>query len=116
MKYILYIDYCAGSKKEFEYRDLQAKSIEEAIEEAEKNILKAGAIGEVYLARIMKRYDTAIDKEFGVKDEFFTAVMCKRTIWRRNIPENSETEQKVKRTEYRKGVCKGLHHYTNVTW
>lgn len=115
MKYVLYIDFCVGAKKEFEYRDLLAKNIEEAIEEAEKNIIKAGIFGEVYLARIMKRYDSYIDKEIGVKHEFFVATMCKRRLWRRNIPENCENEQRVKRSEYRKGICKGLHCYTNIT-
>ena len=114
MKYVLYIDYCAGAKKEIEYRDLLAKNIEEAIEEAEKEILKAGIFGEIYLARIMKRYDFCVDKELGVREEYFAAIMCKRKIWRRNIPENGENEQRVRRSEYKKGLCKGLHCYTTI--
>ena len=114
MKYVLYIDYCAGAKKDIEYRDLLAKNIEEAIEEAEKEILKAGIFGEIYLARIMKRYNSRTHKELGIKEEDFEAIMCKRTIWRRNIPENGENEQRVRRSEYKKGFCKGLHCYTAI--
>jgi len=104
MKYVLYIDYCAGSKKQFEYMDLPAKTIEEAIEKAEETIwAHERKNGEVYLARILKRTGTMpCVHEFEKKYETFAGVMCKRTVWHRNTAENGERDHRIIRVTYKR--------------
>lgn len=104
MKYVLYIDYCAGAKKQFEYMDLPAKTIEEAIEKAEETIwAHERKNGEVYLARILKRTGTIpCVTDPCEKWETFSGHMCKRTVWHRNTAENGEREHNIIRVTYKK--------------
>ena len=81
MKYIIYIDYSASYKSmTAEYRPLSAKTIEEAVMEAD-------AIHNpdtMYLVRIMKKVGKVLKVESDVKAQTYTAIMEKRsTKWRR---------------------------------
>lgn len=93
MKYVIYIDYLAETRKLWDYRPIDAKTLEEAIETADK----LWDPDEMYLIRIMKKSSKVVTPyHAGYKYEEYTAIMCKRsTIWRRNIAENCEGEQKV---------------------
>ncbi len=104
MKFVLYIDYCAGSAKSYEYMDLPAKTIEEAIEKAEDIIwMHSREKGEIYLARILKRTGTMPCRHaFEKKYETFSGHMCKRNVWHRNTAENHEREHKIVRVTYKK--------------
>lgn len=90
MKFALYIDY---KKNGLDYRVMEAKTLEEAIEEAEK----LWNSEEHFLMRIMKKVGK-IEKEDDFKVETFKAVLCKRSHgWHLNNEENSESEHFAKR-------------------
>jgi hypothetical protein len=79
MKYTLYIDYRASYSPRFvEYRALNAKTISEAI-------IEADAIHNhetMYLIRIMEKSGKAKKVESDVKAQAYTAIMEKRsTKW-----------------------------------
>ena len=79
MKYIIYIDYSASYKPlTAEYRPLAAKTIGEAIVEAD-------AIHNpdtMYLIRIMEKNGKIEKVGGGVKTQTYTAIMEKRSKWR----------------------------------
>lgn len=79
MKYVLYIDYSASYKPmTSEYRALNAKSIGEAV-------IEADAIHNpetIYLIRIMEKSDKVEKVERDIKAQTYTAIMEKRsTKW-----------------------------------
>ena len=99
MKYILYTDYCAGQNKQYEYRELSAKTLLEAIGEADK-IRKSDPL-EIYLTRIMEYHST--EKEEGCsKKEIYRAVLCERSHgWHLNDIMNSESDHYAAKRIYR---------------
>ena len=105
MKYVLYIDYTYDGGKKLqkesgiEYIQMDAKTIEEAIEEAdalwlELNENKLDAYN-VYLMRIMVK-DGKITCNHGKYTEPYRGVMCKRLCgWLRNTKQNGENNHVV---------------------
>lgn len=79
MKYVIYIDYSANYKPmTAEYRPLVAKTIEEAVIEAD-TIHNPDTM---YLIRIMKKNGKVEKVGGGVKAQTYTAIMEKRsTRW-----------------------------------
>lgn len=93
MKFVLYIDYKAEYKPMYcEYKTMNAKTLEDAIEEADK------AWNEnVYLARIMKK-EGKTERKDGCSVEKFNAVLCRRSFgWHRNTRENGESAHSANR-------------------
>lgn len=86
MKYILYIDYTGEheykTRESIDYRIMQAKTIEEAIAEADRTFYKEGGDSEVYLMRILKRVSRG-------RAEKYEATMMRRS---RGWKLNDETE------------------------
>ena len=96
MKFVLYIDYNYGTSCiPYQYRDLKAKSLEEAIEEADK--IWYSEREKIYLIRIMKKTgNDVIESEFGkYRSDLYEAILCKRTTWHRNIEKNGENKHVV---------------------
>lgn len=100
MKYVLYIDYKAGSLAPCDYKAMEANNLADAILEADELYAGPGDNG-IYLVRIMelvgkpKRVD-------GMSEEIYEAVLCKRSNnWHRNDIKHSESRQMVKRTVFK---------------
>ena len=80
MKYILYIDYKTEYKPlTSEYRKLNAKTIDEAIIEADAIHSEKA----MYLIKIMEKDGKMEQVEKGIKAQKYTAIMEKRTKWKR---------------------------------
>jgi len=98
MKFALYIDY----KKigDYEYITLGAKTLEEAIEAADKiRLIKERGGKAVYLTRIMKKFGRTT-KDHDMKVETYEAILCRRSEgWHRNTPENAEAVHIAQRFE-----------------
>ena len=92
MKYILYIDYKATSGKIYEYKEMTAKTLIEAIGEADK-IYNPET---VYLMKILEK-SGKVEKENGYKVQLYKAIMCKRYDWHLNNDENGEAEHNARR-------------------
>lgn len=94
MKFIVYIDYQTSYKPMgYDYKAIEAKTIEEAIETADK----MWNPDTCYLMRIMKK-SGKVEKNYGYNSEEYTAILCKRsTNWHRNTTENGENEHKAKK-------------------
>lgn len=92
MKFVIYVDYQTSYKpNEFLYKEIEAKTLEEAIETADKMWNPSWH----YLMNIMKKSSKVI-KGDGFKYEEFTAIMTKRsTNWHRTTEKNGEQEHKV---------------------
>lgn len=77
-KFVLYIDYRASKPLPFEYRALNAKTVAEAV-------IEADAIHDhetMYLIRIMEKSGKVEKVESDVKAQTYTAIMEKRsTKW-----------------------------------
>lgn len=92
MKFVLYIDYLAGSTS-YTYIPMQAKSLEAAISEADEHWSD-----NIYLARIMKQYGKAEKREGCKKVETYRALLCRRSFgWHLNNAANSEGEHFAER-------------------
>lgn len=95
--FAIYFDYMTEAKKSYEYIDMQAKDLEEAIEEADLMIAKNDQ--PIYLTRIMKKTGKTVRKD-GVASSDYTAILCKRSHgWHRNIEKNGENEHIATRWE-----------------
>ena len=107
MKFVMYIDYAAGSKKFVEYREMQATDLEAAIIEADAAI--EASEEEIYLTRIMKKVGK-IEKVADFKTETFQAVLCRRSAgWHLNNDKNCENTHIAKRM-----YGKGWEYYTAI--
>ena len=100
MKYILYIDYKANSGKSYEYRAMTAKNLIEAITEADE----IHNPETMYLIRIMEKIGK-VEKENNYKVQYYKAIMCKRSDWHLNNPENCENIHFAKRSYNNKFEC-----------
>lgn len=99
MKYTLYIDYKKGGK--YEYISMNAKTLEDAIEEADKVWNEKAET--IYLARIMNKVGKIETPERGIKQETYEAYICRRSNgWHRNIIENSENYHAAHKTWFAK--------------
>lgn len=82
MKYILYIDYTgeheSRTRKSTDYRLMKAKTIEEAIAEADSTFYKEGGDSEVYLMRILKRVS------YGRVEKYEAAMVRRSHGWKLN--------------------------------
>ena len=92
MKFVLYIDYKAmltnANNERFSYTAMTAKTLEEAIAEADK-LWDAG----IYLMRIMKKTSKG-NAKYGV--DTYEAVLCRRSYgWHLNNKDNSENHHAV---------------------
>lgn len=95
MKYLLYIDYQTGEKKQLEYIPMNAASLEEAIIEADA----AWNPDRMYLIRIMKQTEKPMKDPdaTGWKVSTYEAIICRRSSgWHQNTRENSEGFHAVK--------------------
>ncbi len=100
MKYALYIDYKVNSSKAYEYRTMNAKTLEEAIEEAD-NI----NYDNIYLMRIMKQIGKSV-KVNDWREMLFEAIMCKRSNgWHRNTEINCENRHVAIRSYTKDWEC-----------
>lgn len=89
MKYIIYIDYRANYKPmTCEYRPLNAKTIKEAVIEAD-TIHNSETM---YLVKIMEKSGKFEKVESDIKAQTYAAIMEKRSKWAA-----AETEHKAKR-------------------
>ena len=90
MKYVIYLDYLAGTKNPgWEYVKTAAKDVCEAIELSE-GIWRNH--DDLYLIRVMEK-DGANYKIDGMTVTTYKAIMCKRSDrggWHRNIEKNFE--------------------------
>jgi len=89
MKYIIYIDYkadyTANGGKDSEFIKAEAKTLLDAIAEAD-----ALYNGNVYLIRIMEK-DGKASRANGCTAQLYRAILCKRSAgWHRNTEEYSE--------------------------
>ena len=92
MKFIVYFDNKAGHKNPYGYEEIEAKTLEEAIEAADKMWNE-----DRYLMRIMKKVGK-IEKPYhaGYAFETYEAILCRRSYgWHRNTIENSESEHRA---------------------
>lgn len=97
MKFVIYFDYSAESRKQYEYMAMEAKDLETAIAEADEKI-KANE-EPIYLTRIMKKVGKIEKDSCGIKYEHFEAVLCRRSCgWHINNRQNYENEHFAKRT------------------
>lgn len=95
MKYLIYIDYMSGAKKSYEYKVMNAKSLENAINEADE-IIKASN-DPIYLTRIMKKIGK-VERIDNYKAETYEAILCRRSNgWHRNTENNCENKHIAKR-------------------
>lgn len=105
MKYVLYIDYTYDGKRKLkksdgvEYIQMAAKTIEEAIEEADGLWLQLNEnkldTYNVYLMRIMVK-DGRTTCDHGIYTEPYRGTMCKRLCgWQRNTRQNGENNHVV---------------------
>ena len=94
VKYVLYVDFMANKGKAagLDFIPMIAKNLPEAIQEADSYSWKHKE--EVYLLRIMEKSGKAEKTEYG-KRERYIPVLCKRTKWRVNNPENCESMESV---------------------
>ena len=94
-KFVLYIDF--ESPKSYEYRKMESRTIEDAIEEADKIRYKTNKENPVYLVRIMKKVGTIVKPyRDGYSYETYEAILCKRfTWWHKNTKENREEYHSV---------------------
>lgn len=89
MKFALYIDYkTKNNQSRYEYKVLEAKTLEEAIAEAENEWNDT-----IYLAQIMKKVGKIEKVESNIKQETFEAILCKRSNgWHLNDTKNGESK------------------------
>lgn len=92
MQYILYIDYRATSGKTYEYKEMTAKNLLDAIAEADE----IHNPKTMYLIKILEKVGK-VEKENGYKVQNYRAVMCKRSYWCLNNAENGEHAQYARR-------------------
>ena len=96
MKYILYIDY-SDKPMTYEYRALNAKTIAEAIIEADEIHDQKT----MYLIRIMEKRGKIEKVERDVKAQEYTAIMEKRsTKWAVEETEHSAKHIMTKRSDW----------------
>ncbi len=94
MKFVIYTDYKASYKPmTYSYKAIEAKTIEEAIETADKMWNPETC----YLMNIMKKTSKIMNHlDCPVKYEEYTAILTKRSDnWHRTTEQNSEREHKV---------------------
>ena len=98
-KYALYIDYKATTVQPFSFRDMKAKDLYEAIEEAEKYFDEG-----IYLLKICEKYSKTV-RNVGAKTTDYSAILCKRSVsgWHINNSEYSENNVMLRRWEYTGG-------------
>ena len=115
MKFVLYIDYLTGctagwsDPNGYKYIDMKAKSLEEAVEEADK--IWYSERDKIYLVRIMKKTgNDVVESEFGkYRSDLYEAILCKRTVWHRNTEKNGERKHAVTKNwflDYRKELSR----------
>lgn len=94
MKFVIYTDYKASYKPmAWKYEAIEAKTIEEAIETADKMWNPETC----YLMNIMKK-SSKVSKGHGYNAEDYTAILTKRsTNWHRTTEENSEQPHTVRK-------------------
>ena len=94
-KFVLYFDF--ESPYSFDYQPMEAKTIEVAIEEADKKWYKTNKDKPVYLVRIMKKVGKTVKSQTdGNSYETYEAILCKRsTYWHKNIKENCEERHTI---------------------
>ena len=94
MKFVICTDYKASYKPmTLEYEAIEAKTLEEAIEIADKMWNPETC----YLMQIMKKVGK-IEAPYhaGYKYETYEAILCRRSFgWHRNTAENCEGEHRV---------------------
>lgn len=91
--FVLYFDYMTEATKSYEYLEMDAKDLEEAIEEADR--LYYDNDQPIYLTRIMKK-DGKPYKVDGIRVQNYTAMLCKRSRgWHKNNDVNCENEHTV---------------------
>ena len=94
MKFVIYTDYKASYKPmTWDYKAIEAKTLEEAIETADKMWNPETC----YLMNIMKKSSKVIvPYHAGYKYEEYTAILTKRSDnWHRTTKENGEQAHKV---------------------
>lgn len=81
MKFALYIDYLAETRKGIEYIDMDATNILSAMAEADRkwDELNPWSENTTYLMRIMRK-DGRIFREDGVNKEPYEGILCRRMI------------------------------------
>lgn len=93
-KYTLYIDY--KKTYSFHYETLEAKTLEEAIKEADKKMSN-----EIYLMRVMEKTGN-IERNSGRKCTKYKAIICNRgNGWHINDKEHGENYHAVEHIEYK---------------
>ena len=92
MKFVLYRDFTAGHADSYAYDVMEAKTLEDAIEEADR--IWRREENTLYLIRIM-RTESRSWKEEGWRVQNIRAILCKRSAkggWHKNTEANSEGE------------------------
>lgn len=110
MKFILYTDYMSEAKKSYEYLPMIAKSLEEAIEEADRAIAENNE--PIYLTRIMKKVGK-VTKEENYKREDFP-LMQPHSVRRSQARRNAERREQIQNRNRRKPERKNNMKYTEM--
>ena len=94
-KYVLYIDFKASGRKPLSYRDLKAKDLYEAIEEADTYFGE-----DIYLLKICEKYGRT--RREGARFTNYKAILCKRSVsgWHLNNADNGEGHVMLRRWEF----------------
>lgn len=96
-KYILLVDF--KSSPRLEYKDLYAKDLYDAIEEADTYFGE-----DIYLLKICEKYSKTVRNE-GAKTTNYRAILCKRSVsgWHINNSENGENHVMIRRWDFTGG-------------
>ena len=94
-KYVIYIDYCAGQQKSWDYIKCDTTNLAFVLNQAEDIYRKNGGSEKIYLMRIMERFSKVKKDADGVIRTPFKAILCKRSEkggWHSNNDSNFENE------------------------